>query len=73
MTSLKRRIADLENRTAAAKRDPRLTMAFVNDAGEPVAVQVDWGPLTADREALALPIPTDGSCKVMVGVSPLDL
>jgi hypothetical protein len=36
-------------------------------------VQINYGPIRSDPEALALPLPADGTCKVYIGISPDDL
>ncbi len=66
------RLARLERQLPPAKA-PRVTIAFFTTDGRRTHAQIDWGPFRSDPEALALPLPEDGSCEIMIGISPDDL
>jgi hypothetical protein len=66
------RLARLE-RQLPPSREPRVTTAFYTEDGRRTHVQIDYGPIRSDPEALALPLPTDSPCKVYIGISPDDL
>jgi hypothetical protein len=63
------RLARLERRLPPF-REPRVTTAFYTEDGRRTHAQLDWGPYRSDPWALALPLPTDGSCKIVIGVNP---
>jgi hypothetical protein len=71
--------ARLETRLARLERllpppaEPRVTMAYFTADGRRTHVQINYGPIRSDPEALALPLPADGTCKVYIGISPDDL
>jgi hypothetical protein len=69
---LARRASRLE-RNVGPRREPRVTVAFVTTDGRRTHAQIDDGPFRSDPEALALPLPTEGACKVWIGISPDDL
>jgi hypothetical protein len=66
------RLARLE-RQLPPTPEPRVTTAFFTEDGLRTHVQINWGPYRSDPWALALPLPADGSCKVIIGVNPDDL
>ncbi len=66
------RLARLE-RLLPTPAEPRVTMAYFTADGRRTHVQIDYGPIRSDPEALALPLPTDSPCKVYIGISPDDL